>query len=119
MVDGNYQRAPEGLTYRGWQVLIRGDRGSVAIIDESATDRAMRLGYEHDAHWNVVDGCGCAVGTIRHLKDEATYDALAYGQGNDLTVRIHGLKAVLGWISDNETSCQHRTGRRYARRRRG
>ena len=58
VVEGYYQRTPEGLTYRGWPVLIGGDRGLVAVIDESATDRAVRLGYEHDAHWDVVDGCG-------------------------------------------------------------
>ena len=115
MVGGYYQRAPEGLTYRGWPVLVRGDRGLVAVIDESATDRAVRLGYEHDAHWDVVDGCGCAVGMIRHLKAEATYEASAYGRGNNLTVRTYSLEAVLGWISDNEAACQHRVGGRHPR----
>lgn len=43
VVEGNYQRAPEGLTYRDWPVLIRDDRGSVAVIDESATARAVAV----------------------------------------------------------------------------
>lgn len=49
MDEGNCQRVPEGLTYGAWPVLIRGDRGSVAVSGEFATDRAVRLGYEHDA----------------------------------------------------------------------
>ncbi|MDE0289322.1 MAG: hypothetical protein OXJ36_03465 [bacterium] len=91
----------------------------MAIIDESATDRAMRLSYEHDAQWDVIDGCGCAVGMIRHLKAEATFEAWAYGRGGNCSVRTHSLKAVLGWISDNETACQHRVRGRRSRRRRG
>ena len=118
MVEGNYRRGPEGLTYRGWPVLIRGGCGSVAVIDESATKRAEQLGREHDAQWNVVDGCGCAVGMIRHLKDEATYEVLAYGREDNLAVRTEGLNAGLGWISDNETACSLRTGRRNPRRKR-
>ena len=77
----------------------------MAVIAEAATDRAVRLGYDYDAHWDVVYGCGCAVGMIRHLKDEATYEASAYGRGNNLSVRTYSLKAVLGWISDNEAAC--------------
>lgn len=115
MVEGNYQRAAEGLTYRGWPVLIRGDRGSVAVIDESATDRAVRLGYEHDARWNVAYGCGCDVGMIRHLKREAVFEAVAYGRGNNLAVRSRSLEALVGWILDSETACLHRTGRQRSR----
>ncbi len=115
MVEGTYQRAPGGLTYRGWSVLIRGDSGSVAVIDEFATDRAVRLGFEHDAQWNVADGCGCDVGAIRHCRREAVFEAVAYGRGNNLTARSQRLNALLGWILDNETACLHRTGRRHSR----
>ena len=44
MVGGSYQRGVGGLTYRGWRVLIRGEGGLVAVIDESATDQAERTG---------------------------------------------------------------------------
>lgn len=84
-------------------MLVRGDRGSVAVIDESATDRAVRLAYEQDAQWDVIDGCGCAVGMIRHLKAEATFESWAYGRGGNTSVRTYSLKAVLGWI--RQRSC--------------
>ena len=49
MVEGSYQRGPEGLTYRGWRVLIRGTGGLVAVVEESATGQAERVGCGYDA----------------------------------------------------------------------
>ena len=117
MVEGSYQRGPEGLTYRGWRVLIRGAGGLVAVVEESATDQAGRLGYGYDAQWSVADQCGCDVGMIRHLSDGGGYEATVHGRGNHPALRIPDLEEGLRWIWANEAGCQFRTGQRPRRKR--
>ena len=37
VVEGSYQRGPEGLTYRGWRVLIRGAGGQRSLRNQQPT----------------------------------------------------------------------------------
>ena len=97
-------------------MLIRGEGGLVAVVEESATDQAERLGYQYDAQWSVVDRCGCDVGMIRHLSGGGGYEATVYGRGNIPALRTPDLEEGLRWISANETGCQFRTRPRPRRK---
>lgn len=117
VVEGSYLRGPEGLTYRGWRVLIRGAGGLVAVVEESATDQAERLGCGYDAQWSVADQCGCDVGMIRHLIDGGGYEATVHGREDHPVLRTPDLEEGLRWISVNEAGCQFRTGQRPRQKR--
>ena len=118
MVKGKYNRTPEGLTYRSNHVLIRGQDGLVAVIDESSTDHAVRMGLAYDAQWRVSDRCGCDVGTIRRLNSDGTYEIFAFACDDERTIRTRSFDEGLRWISRNETACEFRTNNRTPRRRR-
>ena len=118
MSTGTYERTPEGLTYKGRQVLVRGENGMVAIIDEPSTDQALLGGFEFDAQWKVLDQCGCIVGSIRDLHVDRVYEVLAYGPADELSMRTRSFDSVFRWISDHESACEFRYPQRSPRRRR-